>query len=176
MMLISGSFGYSGCDSLSVVINDSVRVGNDRRCRRSLDRPIEDAVACHLKQHDSGLQFSLDSLLARLDDEAGFDTGQRAGNRRAIHAPVTLGVMAGGYKPLYRGWATDLSPDGLGLLTEHDVPMGAVLYVNLETVAGKELLMPIRVCYVSQLMKHTYRVGGAFNFTEGGPGQARLSA
>ncbi len=133
-------------------------------------------MACQLKQHDTGLQTRLASLLDQLDDEADFDTGQRSGNRRAIHAPVTLGVVAGGYKPLYRGWATDLSPDGLGLLTEHDVPMGAVLYVNLETVAGEELLLPIRVCYVSQLMSKTYRIGGVFSFTEDNPQEKRLSA
>ena len=133
-------------------------------------------MACQLKQHDAGLQTRLASLLDQLDDEADFDTGQRSGNRRAIHAPVKLGVVAGGYKPLYRGWATDLSPDGLGLLTEHDVPMGAVLYVNLETVAGEELLLPIRVCYVSQLMSKTYRIGGVFSFTEDDPHQKRLSA
>ena len=133
-------------------------------------------MSCQLKQLDTGLQTRLASLLDQLDDEAAFDIGQRAGNRRAIHAPVTLGVVAGGYKPLYRGWATDLSPEGLGLLTEHDVPMGAVLYVNLETVAGEELLLPIRVCYVSQLMSKTYRIGGAFSFIEDGPQERRLSA
>lgn len=134
------------------------------------------AVACQLKQPDTGLQARLASLLERLDDEAAFDVGQRGGQRRAIHAPVTLGVLAGGYKPLYRGWGTDLSPDGIGLLTEHDVPMGAVLYVNLETVAGEELLLPIRICYVSQLMSKTFRIGGSFSFTETDPQPKRLSA
>lgn len=132
------------------------------------------AVVCHLEQLDTGLKTRLASLLDRLDDEASYDIGQRGGKRRAIHAPVTLGVMAGGYKPLYRGWATDLSPEGLGLLTEHDVPMGAVLFVNLEMVAGQELLLPIRVCYVSQLMSKTYRIGGVFEFSSEGTGQPRL--
>ena len=112
--------------------------------------------------------------MERLDDEAAFDIGLRAGMRRAVHAPVSLGVMAGGYKPLYRGWATDLSLSGLGLLIEHDVPMGALLYVNLEAVAGEEVLLPIRVCYVSRLLSQTYRVGGTFNFDETDPGQSRL--
>ncbi len=94
--------------------------------------------------------------------------------RRAIHAPVTLGVMAGEYKPLYRGWATDLSLNGIGLLTEHDVPMDAVLTVNLESVAGEEILLPIKVCYVMQMMSKTYRIGGTFSFMADEPGQDRL--
>lgn len=96
--------------------------------------------------------------------------------RRAVHAPVTLGVIAGGYKPLYRGWATDLSLSGLGLLTEHDVPMGAVLHINLEAVAGEEMLLPIRVCYVSRLLRHTFRIGGTFEFPQNETDQARLFA
>ena len=112
------------------------------------------------------------------DDEAVFDMGLRSSMRRAIHAPVTLGVMAGDFKPLYRGWVTDLSLNGLGLLTEHDVPMDSVLTINLESVAGEELLLPIRVCYVMQLMSKTYRIGGTFTFMSDDPRddppQARL--
>lgn len=114
-------------------------------------------------------------LLERLEDEAAFDIGLRSVMRRAIYAPITLGVLAGGYKPLYRGWATDLSLSGLGLLVEHDVPMGAVLHINLEAIAGEELLLPIRICYVSQLMSKTYRIGGTFGFADNNrPQQPRL--
>ena len=60
--------------------------------------------------------------------------------------------------------ATDLSLNGLGLLTEHDIPMNALLTVNLESVAGEELLLPIRVRYVMQMMSMTYRIGGTFEF------------
>jgi hypothetical protein len=105
-------------------------------------------------------------VLERLEDEAAFDIGLRTSMRRAVYAPITLGVIAGGYKPLYRGWATDLSLNGLGLLVEHDIPMGAVLHINLETIAGEELLLPIRICYVSQLMSKTYRIGGTFEFAD----------
>jgi hypothetical protein len=115
-------------------------------------------------------------LLERLDDEAALDNGTRSGPRRAIHTPVTLGVLAGGFKPLYRAWATDLSSEGIGLLIEHDVPMGALLYVNLSSVAGQQLLLPIRICYVSRLLSQTFRVGGAFHFDENGPQGSRLSA
>lgn len=106
------------------------------------------------------------AVLDRLEDEAAFDIGLRTSMRRAVYAPITLGVLAGGYKPLYRGWATDLSLSGLGLLVEHDIPMGAVLHINLETIAGEELLLPIRICYVSQLMSKTYRIGGTFEFAD----------
>ncbi len=109
-----------------------------------------------------------------MDDESVFDMGLRSSMRRAVHAPVTLGVIAGGYKPLYRGWVTDLSLNGLGLLTEHDVPMNAMLTVNLESVAGEEMLLPIRVCYVMQMMSKTYRIGGAFDFESRGLHQPRL--
>lgn len=117
-----------------------------------------------LKQSKTSPKAKLIAVLERLDDEAAFDIGLRTTMRRAVYAPITLGVLAGGYKPLYRGWATDLSLNGLGLLTEHDVPMGAVLHINLETIAGGELLLPIRICYVSQLMSKTYRIGGTFDF------------
>jgi hypothetical protein len=135
-------------------------------------------VASHLKSQDASPRQQLTGLLDRLDDEAVFDMGLRSSMRRAIHAPVTLGVIAGGYKPLYRGWATDLSLNGLGLLTEHDVPMDAVLTINLESVAGEELLLPIRICYVMKMMSKTYRIGGIFSFMSedprDNPGQARL--
>lgn len=106
----------------------------------------------------------LEGLLDRLDDESVFDMGLRSSMRRAVHAPVTLGVIAGGYKPLYRGWATDLSLNGLGLLAEHEIPMDAVLTVNLESVTGEPMLLPIKVCYVMQMMSKTYRIGGTFEF------------
>ena len=131
-------------------------------------------MASDLKQLDTGPWQKLRGLLERLEDEAVFDMGLRSSMRRAIHTPVTLGVIAGGYKPLYHGWATDLSLNGLGLLTEHDVPMDALLYVNLEAMADKELLLPIRVCYVRQLMSKTYRIGGTFNFPDDDPAPARL--
>ncbi len=121
-------------------------------------------MASDLKQLDTGPWQKLLGLLEKLEDETVFDMDLRSSMRRAIHTPVSLGVMAGGYKPLYHGWATDLSLNGLGLLTEHDVPMDAILYVNLEAVAGEELLLPICVCYVRQLMSKTYRIGGTFSF------------
>lgn len=105
-------------------------------------------------------------MLERLEDEAAFDIGLRTAMRHAVYAPITLGVIAGGYKPLYRGWATDLSPNGLGMLIEHDVPMGAVLHINLDAIANEDLLLPIRICYISQLMSHTYRIGGTFVFPD----------
>jgi PilZ domain len=131
-------------------------------------------VASDLKQLAGGPRRQLLGLLEKLEDEAVYDVGLRSSMRRAVHTPVTLGVIAGGYKPLYRGWATDLSLNGLGLLTEHDVPMGALLYVNLEAVAEQELLLAIRVCYVRQLMSKTYRIGGTFSFPADDPGHARL--
>lgn len=133
-------------------------------------------VGLKIRQPDAEPRRQLLGLLERLEDEAAFDMGQRSSMRRAVHAPVTLGVIANGYKPLYRGWATDLSLNGLGLLTEHDVPMGALLYVNLESVAEEPLLVPIRVCYVSKLLGSTYRIGGAFEFAPQDDGQARLFA
>jgi len=131
-------------------------------------------VASHLQQLASSPRHQLTGLLDRLDDEAVFDMGMRSSMRRAIDARVTLGVIAGEYKPLYRGWATDLSLNGLGLLTEHEMPLDAVLTINLESVAGEELLLPIKVCYVMQMMSKTYRVGGTFRFMPDDPGQARL--
>jgi len=103
-------------------------------------------------------------FLDHLEDEAAFDMGLRDSMRRAVHIPITLGVIAGDYKPLYRGWATDLSINGVGLLAEHDVPMNAALTVSLEVMGHEPLLMPIRICYVSQMMTQTYRIGGVFNF------------
>jgi len=129
-----------------------------------------------LKQSGSGLEQRLADLLSSLDLEAELGFGQRSDTRRSIHMPVSLGVMAGGYKPLYRGWATDLSQEGIGLLTEHDVPMGAVLHVSLDAGSGKPLLLPIRICYVSQLMSMTYRIGGIFSFNDSDPRFSRLSA
>ena len=106
----------------------------------------------------------LQRLLEKLEDESSFDIGLRDSVRRSIYTPISLGVIAGGYKALYQGWATDLSPNGIGMLTEHDLPMNASLTVSLEAIVNEPLLLPIRICYVSQLMSQTYRVGGVFDF------------
>jgi len=123
-------------------------------------------VSLALHQSGPDNRARLTTLIERLDEEASFDESLRMLDRRAVHAPVTLGVMAGGYKALYRGWATDLSASGIGLLIEHDFPMGAVLYVSLDAIAGEPLLLPIRICYVRRLLKHTHRVGGTFEIPD----------
>jgi len=133
-------------------------------------------VACKVRHSGESLRTQLKSLLKRLDADAALDIGGRSIDRRSVHAPITMGVMAGGYKPLYKAWITDLSPDGIGALSEHEVPIGSVLYVNLGSVAGGDLLMPIKVCYSNRLLPHTYRIGGAFSFTEDDPSRTRLSA
>jgi hypothetical protein len=113
---------------------------------------------------EAGPRRLLHGLLERLEDEAAYDIGLRSAMRRSVYTPITLGVIAGDYKPLYRGWATDLSLNGLGMLTEHDVPMNASLTISLEALVNEPLLLPVRICYVSQLMSQTYRIGGVFDF------------
>jgi len=121
-------------------------------------------VTLELIHPQANPRLQLRTLLERLEDEAAYDIGLRNSMRRSVHSPITLGVIAGDYKPLYRGWATDFSLNGLGMLTEHDIPMNASLTISLEAMVNEPLLLPIRVCYVSQLMTKTYRIGGVFDF------------
>ncbi len=133
-------------------------------------------MACEVKHPDSDAHGKLDALIQRLESEADQDAGGRTDPRRSVHAPVMLGVLAGGFKPLYRCWATDLSTDGLGILCEHEVPVGSLMYVNLGPLLGESLVMQVRICYVSRLLEHTYRIGATFTFVDSDPSATRLSA
>ena len=90
---------------------------------------------------------------------------QRREPRFEVGAPVLLGVLVGqpaAFKPLYRAWATDLSHHGIGLICEHDLPAHTQAAVNLEPLARRPCLLPLRVVYCRQLLPHTYRVGAMF--------------
>lgn len=133
-------------------------------------------MACEIQQPDPDARGKLEAMMKRLDAELIQIQGRRIETRRSVHAPITLGVQAGGYKALYRGWATDLSPDGIGILCEHEAPVGSVMVVDLSSVMGEEMLLPIRICYVNQLLPHTYRIGATFSFVDSDPQARRLSA
>ena len=119
----------------------------------------------------------LDRLLDQLEKQASEDpTDGRADRRHRVNAPVTLGVVPGDdvtqaaditrFRALHRGWATDLSHAGIGLLTEHALPANMMMHVNVETMLGQPAVLPFRVVYCNQLMPHTYRIGGMFIFTD----------
>jgi len=118
--------------------------------------------------------------LARVLDRLAMESrqpwqGNRREHREAVQAPATLGVMpdhvpleaetavlVDSFKPLHPAWVTDLSLQGLGLLVEHDVPTRVRMWVDLESLVGEPLVMPIRVIYCWPLLAHTHRVGGVF--------------
>jgi hypothetical protein len=82
-----------------------------------------------------------------------------------VQAPVTLGVFLTAeedFRPLYRAWAVEISREGLGLLLEHDLPVDARLHVNIEALAGRRCILPVRVAYCRRLLPATCRVGLVF--------------
>lgn len=95
------------------------------------------------------------------------DETSRSSPRVAVWGPVNLGIRLEGsprMRALSRGWAVDLSGEGMGLLTPHELPRGELMYVNLEPIAGESLELPIRVIYCQQLMPSAYRVGVYFDW------------
>ena len=68
------------------------------------------------------------------------------------------------FKPLYDAWMTDLSIDGMGLLVTRPLPANTRCWVRLDELAGRPLIMPLRLIYCRQMLKHTYRIGAAFRF------------
>ncbi len=119
----------------------------------------------------------LTQLLELLDrDVVAEPTHGRADQRYRVNAPVTLGVVPGDdavhqpdiaqFKALHRGWATDLSPAGIGLLIEHELPANVTMHVNVEAMLGQPVVLPIRIVYCNQLLPHTYRIGGMFLLAE----------
>lgn len=115
----------------------------------------------------SATRTSLERLVEQLhhQEESVASAESRHETRRAVHAPVMLGVILHNhqtFKPLYRAWATDLSRLGVGLLIENDMPQGMELVVNLEPLLGRECLVPVRVVYCRRLLPHTYRLGLLF--------------
>jgi hypothetical protein len=111
------------------------------------------------------LSALIDHLLSQtssFDDESA-----RSHRRVAVWGPVNLGIRLEGaskMKALSRGWAVDLSADGMGLLTPHELPRGELMFANLEPIAGDDLELAIRVIYCQQLMPATYRVGVYFDW------------
>lgn len=85
--------------------------------------------------------------------------------RYAMQGPVLLGITLPNetsFKPLYRGWATDLSLSGVGILTEQSLPLDTPLSVNLSPCLNKVCVLPVKVVYCRQLLPHTYRSGATF--------------
>jgi hypothetical protein len=136
---------------------------------------------------ENGLSASVLRLIDRLADqsqEGGM--GGRKEPRYPVHGPVPMGVRLGAaasisgdgwgalclldertvFTPLYRAWATDLSRNGIGLLAENILPTSAVLWANLQSLAGEPMLLPVKLIYCTQLLSHTFRAGGVFVFSE----------
>lgn len=115
----------------------------------------------------SGMSHLLDQFLHELGDQSSGLDERRAGVRHQFQAPLTLGINLGSddtYRPLYRGWGTELSRSGLGFLLEHQLDPGLQMWVNLESALRCRCLLPIRVVYCKQLLPHTFRLGATFTF------------
>jgi hypothetical protein len=107
----------------------------------------------------------LAAVLEHVASQAGISHEQREAPRYQVQAPVTLGVFLtaeDSYRPLYRAWALEISRDGLGLLLEHDLPVDVRLHANLESLAERRCILPVRVVYSRRLLPATCRVGAAF--------------
>lgn len=115
----------------------------------------------------------VERLLALVEREAAAQPVEhRADVRHPLNAPVSLGIVSANdlaqmpdharFKVLHRGWATDVSSAGIGLLIEHELPTGMTVWVGLEALLNQPALAPIRVVYCNRLLPHTYRVGGVF--------------
>lgn len=115
----------------------------------------------------------LDALRVEVDGPLPETRGAR---RWAVQAPVLLGSaaprtgltaeasggewgLAGGFERLCHGWVTDLSEEGIGLLTEQRLEIGRCLDVSLQALLNRPVVVPIRVVYVRQILAHTYRIG-----------------
>lgn len=104
----------------------------------------------------------IETLLEDLRKQAAETSNQRRSDRHAIQAPLTLGVMLGqSYRPLYQAWGTDFSREGVGLLSEHELPGGMTLALNIEALLGRPCILSARVVYCKKLLPHTYRLGMA---------------
>ena len=113
-------------------------------------------------QSNAGL---LAAMLAHVASQSGISHEQRESPRYQVQAPVTLGVCLSAeqsFRPLYRAWALEISRDGLGLLLEHDLPVDVRLHANLESLAERRCILPVRVVYSRRLLPATCRVGVAF--------------
>jgi hypothetical protein len=119
------------------------------------------AQTCHSAQETTRL---LDALLKKLANDAPA-VHHRNEPRHPVHAPATLGVRLGSgqdYKALHRGWALDISRQGLAVLLEHELPVGMEMFVNLEALTGQPCILAVRVIYSRQLLPRAHRIGLAF--------------
>ena len=130
---------------------------------------------------------STDRLL-RLLNQLGSDAShhepstERDGRHHAVEAPVALGVFTGAsdevaaglrgsadqFRPVYHAWATHLSPHGISLLMEQELPLHRRLVVRLDALTQVPLHIPIRIIYCRQLLPRTHRIGGVFLWQDAG--------
>ena len=98
-------------------------------------------------------------------------TNRRSAPRRAVHAPVYLGVVPRGcdryplsklpvtvFKPLDAGWAMNLSTSGLAMLTDHAVEVGQRRWCRLDHVAIRPTILPARITSCDPLEDKLFRV------------------
>ncbi|MEX0777715.1 MAG: PilZ domain-containing protein [Phycisphaeraceae bacterium] len=119
-----------------------------------------------LQPPDATVPVALASYLQELEHQQTqpHDLGRRE-PRYPVQGRVPMGVRlspAGDFRPLYRGWATDLSHHGMGILIEHQLPTNSNLAVNLEPLIGATCIVTARIVYCRQLLPQTYRLGLAF--------------
>lgn len=107
-------------------------------------------------------QRLLDLLRQLAAESQSMDILEPREPRQLVHAPVTISVhQPDGGTRLVDGWATELSPGGLGLLTDEPLP-DASMTVDLGELADRPLVLKARLIYRMQLLPQTFRHGLAF--------------
>jgi len=95
---------------------------------------------------------SMDTLLFVNDMVVRLGREQKAFQQRRadVRYPLSRAVMLaarqadrGEIKPLCEAWAIDLSYEGIGLLTEHDLMTGRQLHVQMADDSGATVSIPI---------------------------------
>ena len=107
-------------------------------------------------------QQLLDLLQGLAAESRACEDASQRDPRQPVHCPVTVAIESdGGHTRLVEAWATELSSGGACLLTDAPLP-DATLWVDLQALSDRPLVLPARLIYRMQLLPHTYRHGLAF--------------
>lgn len=107
--------------------------------------------------------LSLGMMLAHVRQQESKCTERRKEERYPFSARLLVGhISTGAFRHVCDVYCLDLSPQGMGLLMETELPKGHVFTFKLTTPAGQHWQSRGQIMHCTKLLEHSYRAGVGF--------------